>query len=438
MNQAITADFKTDPWWWEAAPPSPSRLDSPPDKADVLVIGAGYTGLSSALTCARAGRNVVVIDSLMPGEAASSRNAGLVGRALLGGFSTMVEKLGAARATELARGAEQAYEYTIGLMNEFSIDCHLTHRGRIIPTWNEVQYQEIEADFNLQRQHLNLEGGMLNADELSQELRVTGANGALIISNTSMVHPAMYHRGLRQAVEATGATLVGNCRAQQLVKQSDGFVVHTDRGVIKTAEVIVATNGYTGGLTPWFRQRLVMSTAFMAACEPRDPELLKALIPGGRPCVDYSRNMFNYWRVAPDDPSRLLFGGQTGYLFKSAEQIAAKLQLDLARVYPELAGTRFSHLWKGRLGFTLDRLPHLGVRDGVHFALGCNGAGLPMGTFIGHKVACKLLGAEDADTPFDELRFPLTPVVLGFPWFMPALTAWARWQDWRGIASRGH
>jgi len=437
-NPAITSDFKTEPWWWEAARPTPTRTTRPPSTADVVVVGAGYTGLSSALTLARSGRNVTVIDALMPGEAASSRNAGLVGRALLGGFSKMSARLGLERTAQLTKGAEDAYDYTISLMNELKIECHLTHRGRLIPTWNQQQYDETAADFALQQQHLNIEGGMLSADELSQELRVKGASGALLVANTSTVHPAMYHRGLRAAVEAGGATIVGDCALENLTRTADNIEVMTSRGAIRTNNVVVATNGYTGGVTPWFRRRIVKSTAFMAACEPRDASLLKSLVPGQRPCVDYSRNMFNYWRLAPDDSNRLLFGGQTGYLFKSERDIARLLQVDLARVFPELEGTRFTHLWKGQIGFTMDRLPHLGVRDGIHFAMGCNGAGLPMGTYIGHKIAQRLLGDPQSTTPFDNLPFPKSPCVFGFPWFMPVVTAWARWQDSRGIAAKGH
>ena len=86
----------------------------------------------------------------------------------------------------------------------------------------------------------------------------------------------------------------------------------------------------------------------------------------------------------------------------------------------------------------MDRLPHLGYRNDVFFAVGCNGAGLPMGTYIGHKTALKLMGDKDGATPFDNLPFPRSPSVLGYPWFMPMMTAWARWQDSRGKAAKGH
>ena len=404
----------------------------------MLVVGAGYTGLSAALTLAEAGREVLVLDHLVPGEAASSRNAGFVGRSLLGGFGQMAEKLGLPETVTLHRGAEDAYDFVVDLMERLSIDCHLSHRGRLLPVWNQAQYDQTAAEFELQRQHLRVEGGMLTEQELAQVLRVSGAHGALLVENTSSVHPGMYHTGLRRAAEAAGVRVAGNCGVIRLAREADGFRVRTELGDLRAAKVIVAANAYTGGVTPWFRRRLVRSIATMAACEARDPALLKSLIPGDRTYIDYSRYQFNFWRIAPDAPSRLLFGGQTGLMFKRPEEIAVRLQADLERIFPTLAGTRFSHLWRGEVAFTMDRLPHLGVHEGVHFALGCNAAGLPMGTWIGHKVALQLLGDPRGATPYDGRRFPVSPSILGYPWFMPILTTWARWQDWRGAAAKGH
>ena len=119
-------------------------------------------------------------------------------------------------------------------------------------------------------------------------------------------------------------------------------------------------------------------------------------------------------------------------MFKRPEEIAHRLQADLGRIFPTLAGTRFSHLWRGEVAFTMDRLPHLGVREGVHFALGCNAAGLPMGTWIGHKVALELLGDPESATPYGRAplphlpKHPRLPVVHAHPHDLGALAGLAR------------
>ena len=436
-SNAISDNFTTNPWWWEAAPRD-TGLDTPlPDSVDVAIVGSGYTGLSAARTLARAGRDVVVLEADALGEGASSRNAGFVGRALLGGFSRIAEKQGLEQAVTLYRGAEDAYDYTIDLMESLQMKCHLVKRGRVLPVWNQAQYDATEAEFELQQRHLKVEGQMLSSDELAQELQVTDGYGALLISNTAAVHPGMYHSELLAAAQGSGAQTCGGARVDLIRHDRGGKTLHTARGNIKAKEVIIAANAYTGGETAWIRRRLVRSSAFMAATEPLEPALLTKLMPTQRTYVEYSRYMINFWRPAPDD-NRLLFGGQSGLLHKSNEEVAHRLQIDLKRVFPGLEGTRFSHLWKGWVAFTMDRLPHLGFHNGVYFAVGCNGAGLPMGTYIGHKTALKLLGDKEGATPFDDRPFPRSPSVLGYPWFMPVMTAWARWQDHRGKASTGH
>ena len=437
VSRATTEHVTTNPWWWEAAPRQSGLDDSLPHCVDVAIVGSGYTGLSAARTLAQAGLDVVVLESNALGEGASSRNAGFVGRSLLGGFTQMAEKQGLERAVNLYRGAEEAYDFTIDLMESLDMRCHLMKRGRVLPVWNEEQFNTTEKDFELQRRHLKVEGQMLSADELTQELNAVDSYGALLISNTAAVHPGLYHAELLADAQKAGAHTCGGARVTGIRHDRTEKTLTTHRGTVRAKDVVVATNAYTGGETAWIRRRLVRSSAFMAATEPLEPSLLNKLMPTQRTYVEYSRYMFNFWRPAPD-ANRLLFGGQSGFLHKSNEQIASRLQVDLARVFPALAGTRFSHVWKGWVAFTMDRLPHLGFRNGVYFAVGCNGAGLPMGTYIGHKIALKLLGDKDATTPFDDLSFPLSPSVLGYPWFMPMMTAWARWQDKRGLPSSGH
>jgi len=435
-SSVITEDFSTDPWWWEAAPRESGMDEALPESVDVAVVGSGYTGLSAARTLANAGRNVVVLEAHALGEGASSRSAGFVGRGLLGGFSQIAEKQGLDQAVSLYRGAEDAYDFTIDLMESQEMSCHLVKRGRVLPVWNQEQYDATEADFELQQRHLSVEGQMISADQMAQELKVTDAFGALVVTNTASVHPALYHTGLLATARKAGAKTCAHARVDAIRHERGGKTLQTTRGEVRAKEVVIATNAYTGAETAWIRRRLIRTPGWMGATEPLLPSLLTKFMPSQRTYVEYSRNMMNFWRPAPDD-HRLLFGGQTGLLHKTNEDIARRLQIDLKRVFPELAATRFSHIWRGWFAFTMDRLPHLGYKNGVYFAVGCNGSGLPMGTYIGHKTALKLLGDKDGVTPFDDRPFPHSPSVFGYPWFWPALTAWGRWQDSRGKPSKG-
>ena len=126
----------------------------------------------------------------------------------------------------------------------------------------------------------------------------------------------------------------------------------------------------------------------------------------------------------------MLFGGRVSLAEIDERQSALGLYRRLLRVWPELAGRRLSHSWKGAIAFTFDRLPHMGVCPGcAPFALGCNGSGIAMATWLGDQIALKLLGRADAACPFDGPDFPTRPLYYGRPWFLPAVGAWYRWRD---------
>ena len=365
-SNAITDDFTTNPWWWEAAPRdtglghTAARLRRRGDCRLGL-----YPDYPPRGPWPGRGRDVVVLEADALGEGASSRNAGFVGRQLLGGFSQIAEKQGLEQAVNLYRGAEDAYDYTIDLMESLQLKCHLVKRGRVLPVWNKAQYDATEAEFEVQQRHLKVEGQMLSSNELAQELQLTDAYGALLISNTAAVHPGMYHSELLAVTQRSGARTCGGARVDLIRHDRGGKTLHTARGNIKAKEVIIATNAYTGGETAWIRRRLVRSSAFMAATEPLQPALLTKLMPTQRTYVEYSRYMINFWRPAPDD-NRLLFGGQSGLLHKSNEEVARRLQRDLKRVFPELEGTRFLPFMEGLGGFhhgpaTPSRIPQRGL-----------------------------------------------------------------------------
>jgi glycine/D-amino acid oxidase-like deaminating enzyme len=196
---------------------------------------------------------------------------------------------------------------------------------------------------------------------------------------------------------------------------------------VQAAEVIVATNGYTGPLTPELQRRVVPVSSYIIATEELPLELTRQLSPHDRMFVDGNR-LLVYFRLSPDR-RRVLFGGRVRLHDIDERRTAVGLYRKLLRVWPELAGCRVSHSWKGALAFTFDRLPHMGVCDGAHFAMGCNGSGVAMASYLGHQLALKLLGRSNRPCPFDGLDFPTRPLYYGRPWFLPAIGAWYRWRD---------
>ena len=193
--------------------------------------------------------------------------------------------------------------------------------------------------------------------------------------------------------------------------------------------MVIATNGYTGAESPALRRRLVPVPSFIIATEPLGRERVKALIPGGRMIVE-TRSRTCYYRPSPDG-QRLLFGGRASVVPTEPSQAAARLYRLMTGLFPSLEGVAVSHAWTGFVAFSRDHLPHIGRRDGLHYALGYSGSGVAMAPYLGHKIAQRLLGNPEGASPLEALPFESIPCYDGRPWFLPIVEAWYRVKDWR-------
>ena len=179
--------------------------------------------------------------------------------------------------------------------------------------------------------------------------------------------------------------------------------------------MIVATNGYTGSLTPSLRRRLLSIGSFIIVTDPLPPDLAAELSPRGRMFFD-TKNFLYYWRLTPDN--RMLFGGRASMWPSSILHTAEILQRSMVRVHPQLAGTRIAHAWGGRVAFTYDRMVHAGRADGVTYAVGCCGSGVAIMPWLGTRIAEWVGGS--APPELASLAFPLVPAPYeGRAWFLP-------------------
>jgi glycine/D-amino acid oxidase-like deaminating enzyme len=145
--------------------------------------------------------------------------------------------------------------------------------------------------------------------------------------------------------------------------------------------------------------------------------------------ISDTKRVLNYFRPSPDG-TRLLWGGRASFGPATPEQAAPVLHATMAEVFPELKSTRITHAWTGNVAFTFDFLPHIGVQDGIHYAAGCQGSGVAMATWLGHRAALKLAGADNEGFALDGLPFPTRPLYRGDPsWILPLVGGWYRLRD---------
>ena len=428
MQEMFAEGFKETSYWWDLAP-RPQLDGSPlPASADVVVIGSGNVGLSAALTLARGGRDVLVLDAEAAGHGASTRNAGYLGRTVWFKYGDMVKRIGRQAAGDIAREAATAHDFAAHLIRDEQIACFYQDTGRLITAPSRKVYEKLEHDLEMMKADgVPVEADMIPPDKLKDEVASGLYHGGQVLHGNGLIHAGLYHQGLLDRARAQGATVIGFSAVTDIEHQRRGFVVSTTRGKVTTRDVVVATNGYTPKALPWHRRRIVPVEAFNVVTETIDPTLMKTVLPRGRPMIENRTSPL--WLRPNEDGTRLLFGGTTGEGVATIPAKARQLHQELLRVVPQLEGTRLTHCWSGQVAFPFDFLPHNGLAHGLHYAMGWCASGVPMGTWLGHKTAQRVLGDSDAGTALTDRPFRTIPFYRGNPWFLPLITAWMRRTD---------
>ena len=427
----FTQDFKTQPYWWEAAPHRKAPLAELPTQADVAIIGSGYTGLAAALTLARAGRTVVIFEAEEPGFGASSRNAGFVGRTLKASFGSLLKQRGLAYAIAMYTEVDTAFRHVVELIQREQIQCQYAECGRFMAARSRSQFEAMGAELELKRKHLGQSHEMVPAAALHNEVGSDLYQGGALLPELGSVHPGLYHLGLLERTQSAGVQVHAHTPVNRVQSSGSGFRLDTDRESVVAGNVLVATNGYTRGATPWMRRRLIPFRGFMIATQTLDEATIGRILPNNRTAHDFNHNL-QFLRRSPDG-KRLLFGGLTGTIDDNLHGMATRLHRLLTHVLPYMHDVKLSHAWNGFCAGTFDQYPHIGVHDGVHYAMGYCFAGLPMGTYLGHKAALRILADADAATVFDDLPFQSRAWYSGTPWFLPPYMRYLDYQDRRSM-----
>jgi glycine/D-amino acid oxidase-like deaminating enzyme len=426
-DQVFAPDYKDQPYWWEATPRPQLPATELPARADVLVVGSGYTGLSAALTLARGGRHTLVIDAEDAGWGCSSRNGGQIGTSLKPTYAELSALYGSERAFRILREGHNALHWIGDFVRAEGIDCGFERVGRFHAAHNPVQYELLAKKLAKQPKGLEIETHMVPRAEQRNELGTDAYHGGAVYVPHAALDPGRYHQGLLERALGAGATVIPHCPATAIEREGGGFRVTTPRGSVTAGDVVIATNGYTGPATPWFRRRVIPIGSYIIATEPLDPDLTARLIPKARVVSD-TRMLVYYYRLSPDR-RRILFGGRVAYKETDPRVSAPRLHAEMCRIFPELRETRITHSWVGFVAYTFDTMPHLGCQDGLHYAMGYCGSGVSLASYFGMRIGQQVLGLKEGATALDGLTFETRPLYYGDPWFLAASIMYYRWRD---------
>jgi len=432
-------DFKPMPYWWEAYQPTAQDPLDLPARVRVAIVGGGYGGLSTALEAAKQGAECVVLEAAELGFGASTRNGGAVSGGVNIGksFSGKGLAVDPTRAEAMLADGSDAFGLIERLIAEEDIQCHWQKAGRFVGAWTPAHYAGQVKRLALLNGAARSGAYMVSRERQREEMASDYYYGGMVVERAASLHPALYYKGLLDACRRRGIPVCARAAVTRISRESNSWLVQTARGAVRAAEVVIATNGYTGTITPELRRRVVPLASHIIATEALPPDLAASLIPKQRTLSD-TRRVLCYYRMSPDG-RRVIFGGRARFTQVSPQTSAPILHRFMTERFPQLRGTRITHAWTGNVAFTLDALPHMGQQDGMHYLLGCNGSGVAMMTYLGWQTARKITGVTNQACAFDSEDFPTHPLYSGNPWFLPVMGGWYRFRDSldRGIAALG-
>lgn len=417
-------------YWLDTAKPAGDfRRAELPARADVVVVGAGLTGLSTALHVARQGASVALLEANTVGWGASGRNGGMATPGLAIGFPTAIRRYGAERAAAMFHAYNDAIDTVEELVTSEGIDCSFERTGRLTLACKPAHYAAFERSAAQMRSLAGQDVQLVPKSRLSTEIGSPHYHGALVDPLGAAVHVGQFTAGLASAGAGYGVSIHEQCRVQELVRRDDRtHDVRTDMGTIRAGQVVVATSGYTGSVTPWLRRRIVPIGSFIVVTEPLDSDLVDELMPHRRVASD-SNHLLYYFRITPDN--RLLFGGRARFAMSNRDsdlKSGRVLRRGMVKVFPQLADTRIDYCWGGLVDMTLDQMVHAGERDGVFYSVGYSGHGVQMATHMG-KVLAQMLGGDGSANIWQDLKFRAVPGHFGPPWFLPPAGAFYKFLD---------
>jgi glycine/D-amino acid oxidase-like deaminating enzyme len=418
--------MRLDSYWLDTAPRFSGGAEGPADgRADVVVIGGGFTGLSAALALARRHASVMVMEAGRIVGEASGRNGGQCNNGLPHDFTGLVQRFGPDPARAFYRAYTAAVDTVEQILLEESIDCDF----RIKLAAKPAHFDTLSRTCDVLRAQVDADVRLVTPDHIRDEVGSNAFHGGLIQSSSAQLHVGKFGVGLAEAAARHGARIFESCTVTGLKRLSHGdYRITSTRGTVDAAQVLLATGTTRVGPFAWVRRRLAPVGSFIVVTEPLDSTLLDRLLPMRR-CYVTSKNIGNYFRATPDN--RLLFGGRARFAMsnpRSDERSGHILRATLAQVFPELRDVRIDYCWGGLVDMTADRLPRAGEHEGVFYSMGYSGHGVQMSVHMGQVMADVMDGRADAN-PWRQLEWPPIPGHFGKPWFLPVVGAYYRLQD---------
>lgn len=423
MSQRIE---HTHSYYAHSANPSPARPALAGSvRADVCVIGAGYTGISTALHLAEAGFSVVVLESARVGWGASGRNGGQIVNSYSRDMDVIEARHGKEAAKRLGAMAFEGGKIIRERIAKYNIQCDLKD-GNVFAAFTHKQLDELDAKRRLWESfgHTGIE--MVDKAGIGRIVQSDQYVGALLDHWGGHIHPLNLALGEAAAFESLGGRIYEQSAVTEVVR-GEPAVVKTAQGQVTANFVVVAGNAYLGNLIPVLAEKTLPCGTQVITTEPLPADLARSLLPGDN-CVEDCNFLLDYYRLTGDN--RLLYGGGTVYGARDPGQIESLIRPKMLKTFPQLKDVKIEFGWTGNFSLTLTRLPQAGrIGNNIYYSQGCSGHGVTYTHLAGRIMAEAIRGQSERFDAFASL--PHYPFPGGRLFRVPMLTLGAWWYGMR-------
>ena len=411
---AMPEFFETSPWiagGVERQPPLAGAI-----RADVVIVGGGFTGLSTALSLREAGVDVALIERDHCGYGASGRNAGHLTPTIGKDFPTLVKYVGKDRAAEYARFADRAVHYTEAMITRLGVDCEYRPTGNIITGLHPRHRKPLAEGADLAAR-LGVGVAFLDEAEVRRRNLPSHVRFGVIEQSGGHLHPGKYVLALRQAALDAGVRIFEDSAVTAIEDAASPVVVRTATGSVTAEKLVVATNAYTPATLGRMRSKVFPVRVTLFRTAPLTAAQWQRIGWDGREALYTAHEAMENYR--PQADGRISGGSKwvqygygstltTGHL----PEVFAQWRALFAQRFPELPDVGIESFWGGWIGLTLDFLPlhQANARGTVFHGIGYNGHGIAQGTYAGPMLADQVLGRPNAEVDLFRRRlFPLPP-----------------------------
>ncbi|WP_426198812.1 NAD(P)/FAD-dependent oxidoreductase [Pseudomonas sp. DC3200b2] len=389
-------------------------------ETDVCVVGAGYTGLSSALHLLEQGFRVVVVEAAKVGFGASGRNGGQIVNSYSRDIDVIERTVGKRQAELLGAMAFEGGRIIRERVARYNIDCDLKDGG-VFAALTSKQMGHLESQKRLWERYGHTQLELMDQRRIREVVACDQYVGGMLDMSGGHIHPLNLALGEAAAVESLGGRIFEQTPATR-IDRGPNPVVHTPQGQVKAKFVIVAGNAYLGNLVPELSAKSMPCGTQVVTTEPLDDELAHSLLPQDY-CVEDCNYLLDYYRLTRD--KRLIFGGGVVYGARDPANIEAIIRPKMLRAFPQLKNVKIDFAWTGNFLLTLSRLPQVGrIGDSIYYSQGCSGHGVTYTHLAGKVLAEALRGQAERFDAFAAL--PHYPFPGGHALRVPlsALGAW--------------